>query len=151
MLNYDCEPHKSSILDLNANVIALIAYAAAIITIFIPGVNYISWLVPIIIYFMEKNSEFVKFHAMQGFLLNMVGIIINLVILFVIGGSVGMLFFTPLAYGALGTLLIVGLVTGAVNIAITIFEIIAMVKAYQYRGYKIPMVGRFAEKIVKKI
>ncbi|MEG0306714.1 MAG: DUF4870 domain-containing protein [Clostridium sp.] len=151
MLNYDCEPHKSSILDLNANIIALIAYAAAIITIFIPGVNYISWLVPIIIYFMEKNSEFVKFHAMQGFLLNMVGIIINLVILFVIGGSVGMLFFTPLAYGALGTLLIVGLVTGAVNIAITIFEIIAMVKSYQYRGYKIPMVGRFAEKIVKKI
>ncbi|MEG1254324.1 hypothetical protein [Clostridium sp.] len=149
MLNYDWEPHKSSIVDMDANVIALFIYGAAIITIFIPGISYISWLVPIIIYFLEKDSSFVKFHAMQGFLLNIAGIIIKFIILVIIGGSAGLLLFNPFAYGVWGTMIIAGLFTGIVSIIITIFEIICMVKAYNYKGYKIPLVGNLAEKIVK--
>ena len=82
------EPHKSSIGNVDANLMALIAYGAAIVVIFIPGIKIISWLAPIVIYILEKDSHFVKFHSMQAFLINVIGITFNIIILMIIGGAV---------------------------------------------------------------
>lgn len=144
------EPHKSSIGNIDANLMALIAYGAAIVVIFIPGIKFISWLAPIIIYVLEKDSYFVRFHSMQAFLINIIEIIFNITIFMIIGGSIGILFFRPFAYGALGTILLTGLITGIVAILITIFEIIAMIKCYQYKEYEIPLIGVLTRKIVNK-
>lgn len=144
------EPHKSSIGNIDANLMALIAYGAAIVVIFIPGIKIISWLAPIVIYILEKDSYFVKFHSMQAFLINVIGIIFNIIILMIIGGSMGMLFFRPFYYGALGTIVLAGIITAIVAIVITIFEIIAMIKCYQYKEYEIPLIGTLARKIVNK-
>jgi uncharacterized membrane protein len=144
------EPHKSSIGNVDANLMALIAYGAAIVVIFIPGIKIISWLAPIVIYILEKDSHFVKFHSMQAFLINVIGIAFNIIILMIIGGSIGMLFFRPIYYGALGTIVLVGIITAIVAIVITIFEIIAMIKCYQYKEYEIPLIGTLTRKIVNK-
>ncbi|MEW8994255.1 DUF4870 domain-containing protein [Clostridium sp.] len=144
------EPHKSSIGNIDANVMALIAYGAAIVVIFIPGIKIIAWLAPIVIYILEKDSNFVKFHAMQAFLINIVGIIFSSIIFMIIGGSLGLMFFRPLAYGALGTILLSAIITGIVAIVITIFEIISMVKCYEYKEYEIPLIGIMARKIAHK-
>ncbi|WP_346928505.1 DUF4870 domain-containing protein [Clostridium sp.] len=144
------EPHKSSIGDIDANVMALIAYGAAIVVIFIPGIKIIAWLAPIVIYILEKDSNFVKFHAMQAFLINIVGIIFSSIIFMIIGGSLGLMFFRPLAYGAIGTILLSAIITGIVAIVITIFEIISMVKCYEYKEYEIPLIGIMARKIAHK-
>lgn len=144
------EPHKSSIGNIDANVMALIAYGAAIVVIFIPGIKIIAWLAPIVIYILEKGSSFVKFHAMQAFLINIVGIIFSSIIFMIIGGSIGLMFFRPLVYGALGTILLSAIITGIVAIVITIFEIISMVKCYEYKEYEIPLIGLMARKIAYK-
>jgi len=144
------EPHKSSIGNIDANVMALIAYGAAIVVIFIPGIKIIACLAPIVIYILEKDSSFVKFHAMQAFLINIVGIIFSSIIFMIIGGSIGLMFFRPLAYGALGTILLSAIITGIVAIVITIFEIISMVKCYEYKEYEIPIIGLMARKIAYK-
>jgi len=144
------EPHKSSIGNIDANVMALIAYGAAIVVIFIPGIKIIAWLAPIVIYILEKDSNFVKFHAMQAFLINIVGIIFSSIIFMIIGGSLGLMFFRPLAYGAIGTILLSAIITGIVAIVITIFEIISMVKCYEYKEYEIPLIGIMARKIAHK-
>ncbi|WP_346913070.1 DUF4870 domain-containing protein [Clostridium sp.] len=144
------EPHKSSIGNIDANVMALIAYGAAIVVIFIPGIKIIAWLAPIVIYILEKDSNFVKFHAMQAFLINIVGIIFSSIIFMIIGGSLGLMFFRPLAYGAIGTILLSAIITGIVAIVITIFEIISMVKCYEYKEYEIPFIGIMARKIAHK-
>jgi len=144
------EPHKSSIGNVDANLMTLIAYGAAIVVIFIPGIKIISWLVPIVIYILEKDSHFVKFHSMQAFLINVVGIIFNIIILMIVGGSIGMLFFRPFYYDVLETILSAGIITIIVTIVIIIFEIIAMVKCYQYKEYEIPLIGILARKIVNK-
>ena len=144
------EPHKSSIGNIDANVMALIAYGAAIIVIFIPGIKIVAWLAPIVIYILEKESSFVKFHAMQAFLINIVGIIFNTIILMIIGGSIGLMFFRTFSYGALGTIILSAIITGIVAIVITIFEVISMVKCYQYKEYEIPLIGRLSRKIAYK-
>ncbi len=144
------DQHKSSIGDIDANIMALIAYGAAIIVIFIPGIKFIAWLTPIVIYILEKESSFVKFHAMQAFIINIVGIIIEIIISIVIGGSFGLLFFRPLSYGAWGTILLSGILMGIVSILVTIFEIITMVKAYRYEEYEMPIIGSWTRKVINK-
>ncbi|HAK42487.1 MAG TPA: hypothetical protein DCM59_06985 [Clostridium sp.] len=61
-----------------------------------------------------------------------------------------MLFFRPFYYGALGTIVLAGIITAIVAIVITIFEIIAMIKCYQYKEYEIPLIGTLTRKIVNK-
>ncbi len=49
--------HKSSIGDLNANVMAMLCYIASVVIMWIPVVRYVAWLVPLILFFMEKESS----------------------------------------------------------------------------------------------
>ena len=148
------EPHKSS-LGLDANTLALLSYIAAFVLSWIPVVQYVAWVAPLIIFFLEKQSTFVKFHAMQAFLLEVVVWIFQVVIAIVttvvwsmyMGASVydyGALSAAAGLAGALGIVLIV------VAIIVTIFAIIAMIKAYGYKEYKIPGVGALAEKWSRK-
>ena len=67
------DPHKSTIGGMDANLLALIAYIASAAVGFIPLLRYLAWLAPLVIFFMEKESGFVKFHAMQSFVLNLIG------------------------------------------------------------------------------
>lgn len=142
MENNIYEPHKSSIGNLDANVVALIAYLGSTILGLIPGVKYVAFLVPIIIFFIEKDSKFVKFHAMQAILLSVAAFILTIVIgiiagiLLVAGSFVGYSIFLALVW--------------IVAIAILVISIIAAVKSYKYEIYKLPLIGKWAEKIALK-
>ncbi|HYE82509.1 MAG TPA: hypothetical protein VEG39_10150 [Clostridia bacterium] len=83
-------PHKSAIGGMDANVLALIAYIASAALGFIPLLRYFAWLAPLAIFFMEKESGFVKFNAMQSFVLNLIGAALGFVVSVLIGGTVGM-------------------------------------------------------------
>ncbi len=142
MENKIFEPHKSSIGNLDANVVALIAYLGSTILGLIPGVKYVAFLVPIIIFVIEKDSKFVKFHAMQAILLSVTAFVLAIVIgilagiLLVAGSFVGYSIFLALIW--------------IVAIAILVISIIAAVKSYKYEIYKLPLIGNWAEKIALK-
>ena len=61
-------PHRSS-LGMDAHVMALLCYLAAFVLAWIPYIQYVAPLAPLIIFFIEKESPFVKFHAIQAFIL----------------------------------------------------------------------------------
>ncbi len=140
MENKIFEPHKSSIGNLDANVVALIAYLGGAILGFIPGIKYVAFLVPIIIFFIEKDSKYVKFHAMQSILLSAVGVVISIIlwifILIGIHSYAGLTFISAIAF--------------IISIALLVFFIIATVKSYKYEIYKLPLIGNWAEKIALK-
>uniref|UniRef100_A9A9C0 Chloroplast import component protein (Tic20) n=1 Tax=Methanococcus maripaludis (strain C6 / ATCC BAA-1332) TaxID=444158 RepID=A9A9C0_METM6 len=80
----------------------------------------------IIVLLLEKESSFVKFHAMQSTIT-----FLALVILSIIAGYV------PIVGGILGNILsLIGL----------IFWIVGMVKAYRGERYKFPIIGDIAQK-----
>jgi uncharacterized membrane protein len=149
------EPHKSSIGNLDANIMALIAYVGAAVVSWIPGLRYVAWLVPLVIFFLEKNSGFVKFHAMQAFILNLLGQIIVFIVSVVIGGIVAASYrniitgYNPVA--ALGALGVISAVVIIVSLIITIFAAIAIYNAYMYKDYHIPVVGKLADKFSGKM
>lgn len=139
------QPHKSSIGGLNANMVAMLSYIASVVVGWIPVIRYLAWLVPLVIFFVEKDSKFVKFHAMQSFLLHMFGAVLSFLVLVVPGGLIGASMLNPYtASAALGVAGILSLLVTIIALAMTAFAVIAMIKAYGYKEYYIPVVGRLA-------
>lgn len=148
MTNQIFQPHKSSIGGMDANVMALLTYIASVVIGWIPGLRYFAWLVPLILFLIEKESNFVKFHAMQAFILHIVEAILTFIISVVIGGIVSVsLLHSYSAYSALGIISFIGILVTVIAIVITVFAIIAMINAYSYKAYHIPFVGDLAAKI----
>ena len=142
------QAHKSSLGDVDANVMAMVAYLIGIITIIIPGLGMLAWVAPLLIFLLEKNSSFVRFHAMQSLVLNIASAVIAALGLFLVAGiSIGMSI-NPFAF--LGGMGMLGLILGLVNLAIIIFSVIAAVKAYGYIEYHVPLVADIANSFVKR-
>ena len=152
MKNEVYSPHKSSIGGLNANVMALICYIVSVVVGWIPVVRYVVWLVPLILFFMEKESKLVKFHAMQSFVLHVVSAILSLLVSVVLGGILGVGSLSAATYyAAAGLAGIVGLLTTAISLVILVCAILAMVGAYRYKEPHIPIIGSIAEKLTRSM
>ena len=146
------KPHKSS-LGMDANLLALLAYLVTGIIAWLPGIRYFAWAAPLVLFFIEKDSGFVLFHAMQAFILNIIGALLAFILNVLVYGifAAGMYTTDYNAWSAsLGALGVISIIAGIISIIITVFAIIALVKAYAYDAYKIPLIGKLADKIANK-
>jgi uncharacterized membrane protein len=96
-----------------------------------------SWLGGLIIYLIEKENKFVKFHALQALILGIIEVICFIVISVILGmiPYVGWFFFSWLGW-VLGTVCY-------------IFAIIAIVKSFQGERYYIPFLRGLVNKYNK--
>jgi uncharacterized membrane protein len=98
--------------------------------------SYVAWWITGVIFLvLEKESKFVKFHAIQSIIISIIWIIayIVLVILAMIP-YIGFIF---------------GIVLWLLWILMIVVWIVSMIKAYQHQQFKWPVVGAMAEKYVK--
>ena len=120
--------NKPSSFGLSPNGAALVSY------IWIPVTS-------IIVLVTEKENRLVRFHAFQSLLLLGAALIIEIpayflmIILFVMNSTITSL---------LGSLF--GLILGVFGLAIFVFMILALIKAFQGQIYKIPLIGDMADK-----
>jgi uncharacterized membrane protein len=98
---------------LDQNVAGLLCYAGA-------------WVTGIIFLILEKENEFVRFHALQSIIVFGAITIVNFIFVYV-----------PL---------IGGIITWALGVLALIIWIIMMIKAYQGQMYKLPIAGDIAER-----
>ena len=148
------EPSKSKLGDMDAKYAVLIVYLGmGILGI---AFGYIAFLVPLIIYFIDKENQFIAFHAMQAFLLGLtmtiISIILGIISAVVVASAItGAAVLSPYAWGAgVGAILAISAIGTVIGIIFLIFAIIALVKAMKYEIYEIPLFGKAAEKIVFK-
>ena len=97
---------------MQANLAALLAYVLGLVT-------------GLVFFLIEKESRFVKFHAMQSIAFS--------VVMFIAGLILALIPFI----GVPGT--------AVLNLAGLVVWIILMVKAYQGERFKLPVLGDFAE------
>jgi len=126
-MNVQGNENKSST-GLDPNIAALLAYL-------------LGWVGGLIFFLIEKDSLYVRFHAMQSILLSgaAVVIIIVLQIFTFILGVISSIF-----------ALIISLLFIVVGLGFLAVWILMMVKAYQGEAYKLPFIGDMAENIVNK-
>jgi len=147
-------PSTSKMGGLEAKYAVLIAYLGmGILGI---AFGYIAFLVPLIIYFIDKENKFIAFHAMQAFLLGVTMLVINIILAIISAIVVAAAFSGAAAYnpyawtagwGAVAAVAVIGTIIG---IIFFIFAIIALVNGMKYQIYEIPLFGKFAERIVFK-
>ncbi len=143
---------KSSIGDMNANIMAIVAYIGGGILAFVPVVCYFAWVVPVVVLLMEKKSGLVKKSAAQSIVIQLivaiVALILNVIVYNIILSSITA---NPWNYftGAATGLSVVTTIALVANIAIGVVVIIASVKAYNNEYFKIPFVSTIADKIEK--
>jgi uncharacterized membrane protein len=121
---------------LDENVAALLSYIA-------------TWVSGLIFFLIEKESRFVRFHAMQAILLGASGLVLGLGLYFV--WVFGWLIFASIS-DVLGWLvgLVLGLLIFVFWIAFLIAFVMCLIKAYQKQYFKLPVIGNFAEKFSMK-
>jgi len=117
---------EKSSLGMDANIAALLSYL-------------LGWITGIIFWVVEKDSKFVKFHAMQSIVVfgafTVLQIVVSVVqgILFMIVPVLAVIF---------------GVIYSLIWLAGLVLLVILMLKAYQGETFKLPVAGDFAEKQV---
>jgi len=121
---------------LDENIAALLTYV-------------FGWVSGLIFFLIEKDSKLVRFHAMQSILLNVfvavlcfAGWIVTIVLVLIASQLPNIL---GTLVGLLATL--VWVILGA---GLLIAWILCLVRAYQSKFFKLPVIGNLAEKIVSK-
>lgn len=95
------------------------------------------WISGLIFLFAEKNSKFVKFHAVQSLILGASVSIIYIVLnrLFIFSWSLWA---------------VISFITGLIGIGYLILSVYLMIKAYKKEQIELPLIGKFAKNAANK-
>ena len=141
------KPHKSSIGDLDANIMAMLIFVAPAVLAFIPGVRYVAWAVPLVVFFMEKKSKFVKFYAATSLVIS----VISFAITVVLGIIVASMTVSLMMAGGLGILAFMSFLSLIFLIAFLALFVFLIVMALSYKQVELPLVGPIAVKVCEKL
>jgi len=151
-------PHKSS-LGLDANLVALIALGAAALFAWIPWVGIITFAAPLVFFFLEKESKFVKFQAVQATIIGAAISVINLIFT-IIGLIVKPRWVYESYYGYRVPVDFKGSQAlystfGVINYILILADFVALgyaaYMAFTYKSVELPVVGPIAEKMSAKL
>ena len=139
--------NKSSISGIDANIIVLIGYLGGLFLTWIININYFAWILPLIIYIIEKKSEFVKDQMAQAtilyILVSIITLIFNLIwiIMFPTSYNIGL----NLNNFSGSTLVVstMNILSVTITILITLVVVITSMKTWYYENYKMPVIGFF--------
>lgn len=139
--------NKSSISGIDANIIVLIGYLGGLFLTWIININYFAWILPLIIYIIEKKSEFVKDQMAQAtilyILVSIITLIFNLIwiIMFPTSYNIGL----NLNNFSGSTLVVstMNILSVTITILITLVVVITSMKTWYYENYKMPIIGFF--------
>ncbi|MBE5963917.1 MAG: DUF4870 domain-containing protein [Lachnospira sp.] len=150
MDNHSFAPHNSSIGNIKANIMAVLMYAGVFLFALIPYAGFLAWALPLIVLFVEKNSDFVKFHAAQSLIIQIIFLAIS-----IITGFLGLLLQVPtniinsLINGAADNPII--FITVIIELARLAIYVFLAYKAFNYTTYRITLVSDYADTILNKI
>ena len=125
-------PDGKSALGLDANVAAGLCYLP---------ICGISLIMSIIILVTDKTNKLPRFHAFQSLLL--LASTIPLVIVYAVGFGMALAIDAMIGFPLF--MIIVWLIMVVLGLAIFVFLIIALIKAFQGQIYKIPVIGNMAD------
>lgn len=106
-------------------------------------------IVGIILFIIEKEDNYVRYHSMQSILLNVAELVVGIVLMILgaIFTPVPTLYGYALYGGGWGFLAILGLIVWLAWLALTIY---CMIRAYKGAWFKLPIIGNIAMNIVNK-
>ena len=150
------KPHKSS-LGLDANILAGLMLLAPFFIWIIPFVGYIAWVIPIVIFFLEKDSKFVKFYAAIDIIIMIISVIFSIIISILIRAATPRVprdlegaidyYLMGGAYANTGLIAFLGAISLIWSLLILVLVIFLAIMAFQYKQVDLPLIGPLAAKL----
>jgi len=104
----------------------------------------------LIIFLIEKENKFVKFHALQALILGIVEWIIMIVFVIILGSTIPGVLFVSGAFAASAVMAGLFMAIGWIAVAICyVFAIIAIIKSFNGERYYIPFLRKLVDKFNK--
>lgn len=145
--------HRSS-LGTDANIMVVIAFVATIVLGWIPWIGWIAWAVPLVIFFLEKDSLFVKRQMVQLLCLAAVRaavvIVVQILLWILVPATIAGSIFSLVSGGVVIAALLT-LVSAIIGLAITVVEVIVVVNAYGWKQLELPVLWPLVEKFTSKL
>lgn len=142
--------NKSSILGIEGNVIVLVGYLGGLFLSWIIGINYFAWLLPLILYIIEKKNEFIKEQMAQATILyifvSIIMLIFNLIWIIMFPDSYKLGLNLENFSGSTLIVSTMNILSVTITIIITLIVINTSMKIWYYENYKIPIIRFFAPK-----
>jgi uncharacterized membrane protein len=147
------QPHKSSF-GMDANTFSMIVLIATGIAMWIPLIVYVAWAVPLVLFFMEKESKFVKFQACTAIIIGIASAAFEVVFRLIIW------VLTPRSYAAMISFALRGgwglyslftWLLAIIGIALTALVVYLIVMAHSYKQVELPIIGAIAKKASDKL
>ena len=145
------EAHKSS-LGMDANLAAVIVFVATAGVSWMGYIGWVAWAVPLIFFFLEKTSKYVKFYAVQALAIGIIRAIFAIVLQIFIWILTPRDVYSALNYAlgrGWGIWVLLGAISTIIGIIITIIIIYLIVQAYGYKQVELPVIGKIATKVSK--
>jgi uncharacterized membrane protein len=103
----------------------------------------------------NKKNAYLRFHAFQGLYYILAVIALGITVVILAGGSMILAFILPIDSALVGLLFVgfgalVYIAAGAIVLVLEIMMIIAVFKAFSGSAYRIPMIGKMAQKSATK-
>lgn len=143
-------PHKSSIFDLDANIVALLVYLLPLLVGLInDSLSVFTWIIPLAVFIIEKDSYFVTYHAAYSLsfyvieaIFSVISIILGLTSM-VASWISNIAIIGVISAGITGILfLIVALVFVVLEIYLFVGKVIGAIKAYNYQETHYPIIDK---------
>ena len=142
--------NKSSILGIEGNVIVLVGYLGGLFLSWIIGINYFAWLLPLILYIIERKNQFIKEQMGQATVLyifvSIIMLIFNLIWIIMFPGSYKLGLNLENFSGSTLIVSTMNILSVTIAIIITLIVINTSMKTWYYENYKIPIIRFFVPK-----
>jgi len=149
--------HKSTIGNLDANIVVLMVWLGPIIlNAIFTSINYLGIIVPIIFLLIEKKSSLVRNHAGQSLTLSIVTVILYFIFSFLSIMFTGGSYYTASPDGTVDVQRLTGLGIGGMLMMIPrlvqlVFIIVGCVKGWNWQAYYLPLIGKLGDWFTKNI
>ncbi len=145
--------HQASFIKINANILCLSLYlTCGMISLYFLNYEFLAILIPLLIFFMEKKSKFIKFHALQISFVHGILFLINLIF-----NIVALLFinmYTPDVNSTMqilsATLYALSIILTGLSIIVLIIDCIGIAQSYKWNTFQIPFLGKTISIAVKE-
>ena len=147
------QPHKSS-LGLDANLAVILIYIAMAVVGWIPYLGWIAWAVPLVFFFMEKNSGFVKFHAVQAMGIGILRAAFAIIFQIIIWAITPKDWYSTINYlsgNGWGVWVLLGTISTIIGVLITVLIVYVCITAWQWKQVELPIIGPMATKAAAKL
>ena len=144
---------KTSIGGVDANIVVLMCYLGALSLSLFYDTKMLAWLLPLIIYIIERENEFVKKHAAQAcvlyFFYSMISLII--VLISIHSFNISNIFTLNLNNfnGSLFMASILSLIAMLIFVVVTVISVIICSKVWHYEDYNVHFLDFFVRRFRK--